>query len=666
MTSERPARTWSFFWYLAVVVFAVVVLNAYGWFPAFNAAIPFVAGILWVTVLALAAWGAGRLVAGRWFGSDPLALDAVVLLLLAGTATLAATSGLLAVLRLLRPTLVLGALGIWACVGAISLYRRRPFSSLSNLTASRLWFLVIVLAGGTSLAAATTFAPFYDQWHYHLGFPYHWLREGTVVSFPRHAYSFFPANMGLLYTYALAGPGGWAAQVIHWWMGVLTAAGSAAVAYRLGAPVSGRTLAAAVFLATPATVQMGALAGSDLGVAAFAVGGVLAVLRMISNPEHARTMATAAGLAAGFAAGCKYTALSIVLPPLGMVAVAVTAAVSARDRRWRQVVTVALAFSLSAGVILAPWFIRNAAATGNPVYPYLAQVFSNEHRTGQGTDDTVASGIGSFGLTSSKVTAALTLGTFSRRGQAGDIGPIYLLSVPLILMWAWHNRSRTEVWAVIGLVVIAIPAWAVGPPLGRYLLPILAVCAGLIGASWSDLSVRCSRGIRIASATLFFVILVANCNPIRGEYLLDQIRCFLGAEISENYLEANSSQIEVFRAANASLPPDAKVLLVGEPRPFGIDRDVVVEDQFRPPLLVELANRSSTPGEIADGLHKLGVTHLVWNATEAARIAEAEGRQRYLECDGDPSQDRLDRFLSEFTHPIEAGEWWEITELSPR
>jgi len=114
------------------------------------------------------------------------------------------------------------------------------------------------------------------------------------------------------------------------------------------------------------------------------------------------------------------------------------------------------------------------------------------------------------------------------------------------------------------------------------------------------------------------------------------------------------------------LPPDAKVLLVGEPRPFGIDRDVVGEDQFRPPLLVELANRSSTPGEIADGLLELGVTHLVWNATEASRIAEAEGRQRFLECDGEPSQDRLDRFLSDFTQPVEAGEWWEITELSPR
>ena len=118
--------------------------------------------------------------------------------------------------------------------------------------------------------------------------------------------------------------------------------------------------------------------------------------------------------------------------------------------------------------------------------------------------------------------------------------------------------------------------------------------------------------------------------------------------------------------SNGTLPLDAKVLLVGEPRPFGIDRDIVVEDQFRMPLLAVLARNSSTPGEIADRLGEIGVTHLLWNAEEAKRIAAAEGRTTFLECDGDRCQERLDHFLSEFTRTVASGPWWEIAELTAR
>ncbi|TFG40167.1 MAG: hypothetical protein E4H44_00645 [Candidatus Aminicenantes bacterium] len=306
------------------------------------------------------------------------------------------------------------------------------------------------------------------------------------------------------------------------------------------------------------------------------------------------------------------------------------------------------------------------AVTGNPVHPYLADVFIGGEEITADDGDHVTSGIGTFSLDSSKMMTALTMGTFSRRGRAGDLGPVHLMFMPLILWWAWRHRKKTETWVVIGFVALGTMAWAAGPPLGRYLFPILAVSAGLIGASWSDGYASWSTAARRILTALLFVILAANCNPARDQNLFNQVRCFLGAGDSEDYLTANCSQIEPFRAAEALLPPEAKVLLVGEPRPFQIDRDVVVEDQFRVPLLVELANDSSTAEEIADRLRDMGVTHLLWNADEAARIAEAEHREGYLICDGSSAQARLDRFLEEFTSPVESGEWWAIMELSRR
>lgn len=663
MNNWRPTSI-SFLWCLGGAAFAFIVLHVYGWFPVLNSAIPFAGALLWAGVMTLAAWGAGHLVAGRWFDLDPSTLEGIFLRLLAGTAVLAATTGVLAALHLLLPETVLGALAIWACSGAIQLHRRRDRGLFADVVPALPWLALIVFAGGISLAAATTFAPFYDQWHYHLGFPYHWLREGTLVTYERQAYSFFPANMGLLYTYALAGPGGWAAQVVHWWLGALTAGGSAAVAQRLGAPVAGRALAAAAFLTTPAVVQMGSLAGSDLGAAAFAVGGVLAVLRMVGDRQASGSMALFAGIAAGLSAGCKYTAIATVVIPVGVLAVATAIAAGYGPRGVRRVLSVGLAFAIGAGAALSPWLARNWVVTGNPVYPYFAAAFHDAPSGALDGEDNTTSGIGTFELSRNKVAEALTLGTFSRHGHAGDIGPVYLLFVPLVLTWWWRNRERAETWVTVGFLALAIPAWAAGPTLGRYLLPILAIGAGLIGVSWSSISPRWPPAVRHLAALVLMVIFAANCNPVRGEYLLDQLRCFLGAGESEIYLATKCTQIEPFAAANRVLPAAAKVLLVGEPRPFGIDRDVVVEDQFGTPLLVELANSSRTPGEIANRLRALGVTHMIWNATEAARIAGAESRQTYLECDSVASQARLDSFLADSTTLIARGSWWELARIT--
>ena len=495
-------------------------------------------------------------------------------------------------------------------------------------------------------------------------FPTSGFERAPFSPIPRQAYSFFPANMGLLYTYALSGPGGWGAQVIHWWLGALAAAGSAAAARRLGAALGGQLLAAALFAASPAVVLMGALAGSDLGVAAFAIGGMLLILRMIQTPGLPASIAIGAGLAAGVSAGCKYSALATVVIPMGIVAVVAAAVVGSSLGRVRRVVSIGLAFGLGASITLAPWFLRNVVDTGNPVFPYMERGFSGEQESLPGDNAGVSSGIGTFEFDSSKIKTALTMGTFSRRGRGGDLGPVYLIVSPLILWWAWRNRRKPEVWTAYGYVALAVPAWAVGPPLGRYLFPVMAVVAALIGASWSEESTGWSRPLRWTMTLLLVVILGANCNPARDHNLFNQIRCFLGAGDSEEYLLENCTQLEPFRAANAVLPLDAMVLLVGEPRPFEIDRDVIVEDQFRVPLLVELANQSASAKDIATQLERIGVTHILWNSAEADRIAKAENRGGFLVCRDDSAQARLDRFLSAFTKPIDSGDWWQIVELS--
>lgn len=646
-----------------LAISAAVVITLYGWYPALNAVVPLFNAVLWLSVLAVASWGAGRLVC-RWKISDTRwTLEDAVLVLLAGTAVLMATAGVLGILHLLYPPVLLAALACWACYGGLLLYRQPPLPPTGSEPSHHIAWVAVGVAGAVSLAAATTFAPFYDQWHYHLGFPYQWLRAGTIITFPRHAYSFFPSNMGLLYLFPLASLGGWAAQVVHWWMGLLTAGGAAAVARRLGARGDGQVLTAALFLATPSVVQLAALAGADLGVAAFGTGAVIALLRLRDEPKRAILWATASGLLAGLAGGSKYLALASVVVPAGLVLMVISIVGSRKRENPLRAVKVFVGFALGTSIFLAPWLVRNALQTGNPVHPYFAGIFHHETAAAARSDLEIADGIGDFELTPDKLGAALTFGTFSPRGQSGNLGPVHLWLLPLVLLWVWRRRRDPGVLIVSGTLFIGLAAWALGPPLGRYLLPTVALASALGGAAWTDVVNRLPTAMRIGSSIFLVAILAANCNPIRGEYLYQQIECFLGAANSEEYLESNCTQVEAFRAADQKLPLSATVLLVAEPRPYAFDRDLVVEDGFRKPMLVELAETTSTPDEIAAKLRQLGVSHLLWNSAEAKRIAKAEQRTLYLECETPAAQDRLDRFLEVLTQPVVHGAWWEIRAL---
>ncbi|MCU0303904.1 MAG: hypothetical protein MUC56_07600 [Thermoanaerobaculales bacterium] len=640
---------------LALVLSLGAVLTSYGWLAALNLVIPLFSAILWLGVLSLAAWGAGAALVTRIMPAIDDSLERVFFTLISGLGVLMVSSAVLAIGRVLRAPAVLAVLTLWACIGAIHLYRHRPDVATFERPRISSFALLVLAAGGLSLAAATTFSPFYDQWHYHLAFPEQWLRSGSVVVLERHAYSYLPSNMGLLYSFALAGPGGWAAQTTHWLMGVIAAGGAAVLAGRLSVHGHGRLLAGAVFLATPAVIQMGALAGADLGVAAFAMAAVLAVISVDSDAAVNRRRAAAGGVFAGLAVGCKYLALATVAVPLVVVAAFAAAAAAQPGRRLRGGAAASLAVAVGVLATSGPWFVRNLVVSGNPFYPYFDAAFDSS-----GGDSDVAAGVGEIGFGWEKVTAAATLGTFARRGHSGDLGPAFLWLSPLVMIWAWRGRRRPAVVASVAFVAGGALLWSVGPPLGRYLLPTLGVLAGCIGAAWEELG-----GVPRALFTgALVVVLISNCNPLRSEYLPGQLACFLGAASGEDYLAANVTQLEPVRAANEKLPEDAVVLMVGEPRVFGLDREVIVEDAFRSPLLVELAETSESPEEMARRLRLLGVTHVLVNRTEGRRIAAAAGRQQYLECSSPDSQRRLRGFFETHTSVVAAGEWWEISALS--
>ena len=201
----------------------------------------------------------------------------------------------------------------------------------------------------------------YDVLEYHLQVPREYFDAGRILFLPHNVYASFPQGVETLYLllmYLAGGPLAAAipAQLLHAALGGLTVAALLLWTPR-GWP---RVLVALVAGTTVWLAYLGSLAYVELGVLFFAA---VAAGLLISEKPTLRT-AFAAGICAGLAGGCKYTALVLVAGALGSAWL-----IGMRGGPKTRAVRLGL-YGVGAILAFSPWLIRNAAFTGNPVYPF--------------------------------------------------------------------------------------------------------------------------------------------------------------------------------------------------------------------------------------------------------------------------------------------------------
>lgn len=661
-----PERRWVAVVTLVFLTVSALVLHVYSRLdpPAAPAAAASMG--IWLAVFTLACLGPGALVWRIATGESWVSPDGFVVSLAAGAGALAAAAGALALAGLFRPApllIVLVGAFLWGC---FRLWERREH--LADLRPPRpgLVGILIILAGLTAFLAAATPSTFYDQLIYHLGFPSQWLRFGRILTYSREVYSYFPANMGILYAYALAGPGMTAAQGIHWWMGALALGSIARLAQRtFGVGTAG--WAVAVFVTTPSVLRMMTWAGSDLGVAAYGLAGLVMIVRAQDAGEvrERRLAWLLAGALGGLAIGCKYIALVTVVLPAAAAMLLAALADARRAGAFRIHATRVLLWGAGVVLAFAPWAARNLYQTGNPVFPFFDNVLS----IGSGVNEPEESAELADKLTPAKRRPAtigeiLTLGTFAPRGEAGAIGPSYLALIPVwLLTTLLIRRGRREGQLVVAFLA-GVAGWCLVPPLGRYLVPVLAIAAAGAGASWGLLVSmwphRTATALRVLGGC---VLLPWAIQTGITPQLITQIGCtFQRASLDES-LSRYISYWPAVGWINERLPPRARLLLVGESRTFFLDRDLIFEDPFRTPLLVELAEKSSSVDDLAQRVGATGATHLMFNRHEAARIARMNGWSEYFATATPAARARIDAFFHQCAILLESAGPVEVYEL---
>src|SRR4051812_33583283 len=208
--------------------------------------------------------------------------------------------------------------------------------------------------GALLLLLALTPPTGYDALMYHLEAPRRFLELGGMAVLPDVEQGNMPLTVEMLYIIGMAFGSLEMANLTSLALAVLVVCaifsfGRAFVDERVG------LLAALVFLTSPSVSMFAPMPDIEFGMVLFEFMAVYAVARWVGSQD--RRYLLVAGLLSGFALGSKY--LGGITPfALGVFLVA-SLVRTHRERSLSQMLGLILLFAVPAGLVAAPWYLKN-------------------------------------------------------------------------------------------------------------------------------------------------------------------------------------------------------------------------------------------------------------------------------------------------------------------
>lgn len=464
----------------------------------------------------------------------------------------------------------------------------------------------------------------YDVLEYHLQVPREYYDAGRIHFLPHNVYASFPQQVEILYLllmYLMGGPlqAASAAQLLHAAFGILTVA---AVCTWTASPLM-RAAAVLLLASVPWLAYVGCLAYVELGVVFFGmVAGLLLLDTLRSGETNVVRTALAAGLCAGLAGGCKYTALAFVTASGGAACFLLLKAF------WRQRARFFALYAIGAALAVSPWLIRNAAFTGNPLYPFAYDVFGGEAWSEAQAAQWAAGhepAMHYAGLTGHAHALWTELLAAPQFGYA-----LWLVPVISLLLCRRRMQLAALLWAFL-----ALACWLLLTHMpGRFGLPLVIPLTLMLVSTETQTTAEpgaaASRKkwlLRAATAMLV-IFCVANglslWARLRAEDRLWQrtagvpLAAFAGGAESMPFLNPVTQII-------APGPETRYVWLIGEARVFYVPVPVHYTAVFNRDPWLAFCAAGASPAEAVEWLRSRKVTGLVFSWTEIERLRNTYG-----------------------------------------
>jgi hypothetical protein len=177
--------------------------------------------------------------------------------------------------------------------------------------------------------------------------------------------------------------------------------------------------------------------------------------------------------------------------------------------------------------------------------------------------------------------------------------------------------------AVAVFTLVAGAGWVITSPTTRFFAPAFAVClAGLVAALLS---------LKQAAQAMALLLLLAAGAWGTFQFLDQHAAAFsswnvaLGREQADDYRARQLDHFAAARFVRENLPPDARLLFIGETRPYYFSREAVAPYPFDAHPLHRWVQESPTVDALVGRLAAEGITHVVLNVREFRRVHEQYG-----------------------------------------
>ena len=618
--------------------------------------------LAWVLCLQLAAWGIGRplyrLLTGKSEQSLTAGLDAVFSAGL-GYIVLAYAAFSLAALHILYPWVLIAGTLACAIRGAVQLFHMRPvrWPALS-------WQDIPLLLGIVFLASHIPNELYpvlgHDDNVYHLLIPRLYLENHGLIYLPSNLYANMPHIVEVLYTIPMAIGDFTAPKVLS----VAFSFWTIAALYVFALPLLGRFGAGLVPLLylSGKNIQFHfELAHIEPVMGFFLLCACLSLLtwRETRNPGFLRILA----LACGFVMASKYTGwfFASALFFLATLLILQSRDLSGIRSRLR------LLAELSAILLLliAPWLIKNALLTGNPIYPNLYSIFDGSFWSQIQEMHYLRSQDYAGAPNKTFLTCLLLPWHLLKYDEIYFYCPVFSASLMALWLIALIRPSsyRLPQWPLPVISIAGFALWAFSAQQGRFLVALVPVMTAAAALALVPLRNR----LRLLIA-VFCSIMAIGAYQITAQLYpyAPHFEVFThprGEPVQENI------NYHLCTLLNQVVPENGKVLALWDNKFFFLKRTFYADSSYHAPAGLARLRKAGTPSAFAAELINEGFTHVVINmaicynyfnnAMEFSLINEWVYPESRLE------KDRLlcEDFINTYCEPIQDLQRWQ--ELMP-
>lgn len=443
-----------------------------------------------------------------------------------------------------------------------------------------------------------------DALEYHLLIPKIFFKMGKIDYIPSLLESNYPCLASYIYMLIMPLAGDIVCKSLHFWTGIFILLAMGRLITKTS-PGTNRLLGPALYLSMPVFVIILGWAWNDAFFVFFLLLGIgyLLVYHLADPERRSPRSLFLAGTMAGLAFWMKYTFVMLLLVFVLLLLVAVL--------RWQWKWHQLLWFFLPIGLISMLVLVKNWIFTGNPVYPFLNNIFHSPYWTD------AANEYFHHALTRWEMpdwnwsTYFLFPFRITLKPLLVDTHPGIL---PLVFIPLLFFRSSTKgVTFLKTFLVFSVLVWLVIQTETRSLLTMFAVffCVTAVGI---ECMVWKYKAFRRPLVLFLCLAVLANLGItiVTNYQLTKPIAYMLGLETGKNFLHREAKSQMTYEWLNRN-PAVGKVLLVGFFAPYYLEKNAYFSSVCDPPIAELLSNNIKDPKSVWEKFQGLGITHVAIN-----------------------------------------------------